>query len=671
MTAPISSEPVAGKLDRPAAPVAAAVVVVASFLAGAGAVAASSVMGSDLARLGIAVVLVVVGWLVMRPGPDHALSVAIGRQVLRGVGTSTVVLGAYLGGLAALTTAIPDGPGVLAWSQPPSATTVIVTVYGIPTLALLALAVTGMRAWSAGAGIALPMVAVLIMATTGAGTAVISVTMLVVAAVLAVVVLRVSGPWADLASAAAAMAASFAFGAGTSPFGTLGSTQLAGTPESAPAGRLSAGALVAVLAGALLVAAALLLIAVARRDLATGVLAGSIFAMPPVLLAAWLPPGSRWPAEVVVALAGVPVLVALAGMVAIRVPRLRDRVVAALPKRHDEPRTLSSAMAAAACAVVVAAAAVAFVILAVPVIGMAPWLQGAIALVVLFAAAALGYWLPATPGAAASVVALLGLGLASPWARLLAGSWVTASIADRVIVGVLDLGAAAALAWFLTRRHNHPGVYAAATYTLAGSLAAFLGALLFDTGAFANGDSPFANDLAPVAILGLPLLLLGLGALVAVVRGHRAVGHAVGAVAFAVAGLVPIKVTVGLFTGGGVEGYAMQYALSPLTPTDWLQTSAAFRDANGTLVVAVLVLVVVALAVATSLPLRPSAPLAGAVALLVLAGVQSAMLIVLSNRTSDDAQLLGQVLGGLALVVAVVAAAVARVATARVAADRA
>jgi hypothetical protein len=665
VTAPSDSELATHPGGRPRKPVASGVVILAAFLVGAGALAVSSVLQSDLLRLGIAVVLVLGGWLVSRPGrdPEHPASLAIGVHVLRGVGTAYIVLGAYLGGLALLTAAIPDGPVFPGESVGPSPTVVVLMVYGVPTLALLAVATTGIRAWTAGAGAALPMITVLLMAGAGASTAAVAISMLVVGVVLAVVVIRTRGRWADLAAAAAAMATSFAFGAGSSPFGTLGTTQLAGTPETGPSGQIPAGALTAVLAGALLVASVLVLVAVLRRDLAGGVLAGAILAMPPVLLSTWVPPGARWPTEAIVALAGVPAAVAVIAMVAIRIPRVRKAIAGALPSEEDTEGddetagSRSDAIATAGCAVVVAAAAVAFVVLALPVLGWAQWAQGAVALVVLFGAAALGYWLPKTPGAAGSVVALLGLGLASPWARLLAGSWMGASQADRIITGVLDLGAAAALAWFLTRRHPHPGVYAAAAYTLAGSTAAFLGSLMFDAGSLATGASPFSGPLAPVTIVALPLILLGIGAVVATARGRIRTGQAVGAVAVAAAGFVPLKVLVGQFTGGSAQGYALQFALNPLTPTDWLQTSMVFRDVTGPARVAILAMVVLALVLATSLVTRPSAPLAGAVALLLLAAVQSTLLTVLSSGTTDDAQLLGQVLGGLAAVVAVIAIA--------------
>jgi hypothetical protein len=712
VTAPTHTEPAV----RPDAPIAAAVVVVAAMLGGAGALAVSSVLSSDVVRLVIAAVLLVGGWLVARPAGDrqHPVTLALGSHVLRGIGTSYAVLGAYLGGLALLTASVPDAPLAGEYAGP-SPTAVILLVYGLPALALLAVATTGMRAWTAGAGAILPMVVVLLMATAGAGAAAISVTMLVVAVALVVVVVRAAAwpAWADLASAAAAMATSFAFGAGTSPFGSLGATQLVGAAGTAPPGRLPTGALVVVLAGSLLLATILLLVAVARRDVAGGVLVGTIFAMPPVLLGTWVPSENRWPAEAIVALAGVPAVVALTAMIAIRIPRFRDTLVAILPTRPaeraadepdseefdgdepdggefdggefdgaeltggeihsgeihsgeldsgepaDVPRPLSGALAAAACAVTVAAAAVVFVVLAMPVFGWPAWVQGAVALLVLVAAGALGYWLPANPGAAGSVVALLGLGLASPWARLLAGTWASASQTERIITGVLDLGAAVALAWFLVRRHPRPGVFAAAAYTLAGSAAAFLGPLLFNADYFTTGAPPFGSELAPVAIVALPLLLLGLAAAVAVFRGRLAAGQAVGAVAVAAAGFLPLKILVGRFTGGTVDGYAMQVTLNPFTPTDWLQTSTAFREVTGPVLVAVLVMVLLALVLATSLASRPSAALAAAVALLLLATVQSSLLTVLASGSTDDAELLGQVLGGLAALTVVIGVATA------------
>jgi hypothetical protein len=74
---------------------------------------------------------------------------------------------------------------------------------------------------------------------------------------------------------------------------------------------------------------------------------------------------------------------------------------------------------------------------------------------------------------------------------------------------------------------------------------------------------------------------------------------------------------------------------------------------------------VLALVLATSLATRASAPLAGAVALLLLAAVQASLLSVLDTGGVEDAELLGQVLGGFAAVIAVVALATAVAATRR------
>jgi hypothetical protein len=80
---------------------------------------------------------------------------------------------------------------------------------------------------------------------------------------------------------------------------------------------------------------------------------------------------------------------------------------------------------------------------------------------------------------------------------------------------------------------------------------------------------------------------------------------------------------------------------------------------TGPVLVAVLVMVLLALVLATSLARRPSAALAGAVALLLLATVQSSLLTVLASGTTADAELLGQVLGGLAALAAVIGIATA------------
>ena len=110
-----------------------------------------------------------------------------------------------------------------------------------------------------------------------------------------------------------------------------------------------------------------LVVAVSRSDLAGGVLAGSVFAMPPVLLPAD-PPFGTWPVGTQLTLVAVPVLVALVALVALRSHGFR-RALLSVPAAV---RQTSDAGSAAACAVVVAAAAVVFVALAMPVLGWEP-----------------------------------------------------------------------------------------------------------------------------------------------------------------------------------------------------------------------------------------------------------------------------------------------------------
>lgn len=635
--APPEEDPV---LDAPEAPGAAVVAVLAAFVVGVGAVGASSVLSSAWPRLLVAVGLVVFGGMIARSAraghPYHPLALALGGRVLGGIGTSLAVLGAYLGGLAVLTVLAENARAA------PSAVTVVLIVYGPPLAALCAVAVRGSRAWLVGAGVLAPMTVVLLMVAAESGSGRVSVFMLALAVVLTALVLT-AGPgvrWPDAAAPAAAMAVSFAFGAGTSPFGALGATQVGGAVGGEATGGLTGAASVVVAAGALLVAVVLLLVAVRRRDVATGVLAGCLFVMPPVRLMIPLPPGGA-PGEVEIALVGVPVLVAMVALAAIRLLGLRRRLV-----------PLPDADAAAACAVVVAGCAVVFLTLAMPVLGWGTAVQGVVALVVLVGAAALGYWLPGRAGAAAAVVALLGLAFAEPWARL-PGPFVDAGRADLAVTGVLDLVAAGALAWLLPRRHPHVAVFAAAAYLLLGALAGFVGPLLVSEGFLTGTGAPFDGAWAPVLVLTLPLLLVGIPA-AALAFGPRApAGQAVGAVVLAAAGFLPMTALVGEL-GPGASSYLARLSLAPLTPTDWLTLSYLLPTVAGPVLVAVAALVALALVLAASLARRPSAPLAAAVALVLLAAVQASLLTVLSEWSGAEAELLGWVLGAVAVVAAVV-----------------
>jgi hypothetical protein len=192
--------------------------------------------------------------------------------------------------------------------------------------------------------------------------------------------------------------------------------------------------------------------------------------------------------------------------------------------------------------------------------------------------------------------------------------------------------------------------------------------MLFNADYLYAGTPPFDTALAPVAVVVLPLVLLGLGAIVAVLRGHLAIGQAVGAVVLAAGAFVPLKVLVGQLLGGTTAqglpaGYLMQLSLSPLTPTDWANTSAALREPSTPLIISILVMVLIALTLAGSLAPRPSPPLAAAVALTLLVAVQLGLLFALTTRAVEDAQLLGQLLGALGALATVIGLAAGRNAT--------
>ncbi|MGB3437126.1 MAG: hypothetical protein WBA97_00120, partial [Actinophytocola sp.] len=102
----------------------------------------------------------------------------------------------------------------------------------------------------------------------------------------------------------------------------------------------------------------------------------------------------------------------------------------------------------------------------------------------------LGHWLPAPAGPALAVVALVGLGLARPWADL-AG------------LPVLDLVMAVG-AWPLLRRHPVPPVFAA--------------------------TACLALRVLPLAPLAAVLLVGGVAAVVALLRKTAPIGQAMGAV---------------------------------------------------------------------------------------------------------------------------------------------
>jgi len=430
---------------EPERPFAAASAVLAAFALGAAVTAAFELLGNDAVRVLLALFVAGVGLGVLAVRADHEWTRAFGRPVLRGVGVGLVVLGAYLAGGA----------------------------FGLPSpyvVALVALALLATRAL-ASFGVLAPIVVALLMVAASAGQTAVSLTMLVVAVVGVVVVLAApaGAAWGDLAGATAGMAVTVAVGLGTS------SLVVAGVSARLPR-QPSGGILVAIV----VVAAVLLMVAMVRRDLVSGLLAGSVLVVSPES----------------VALAVVSATVAVVALLAVRVPAVRSALVgvpAAL-----RPSRPSDAAATAACAVVAATALV-----------LAALALGNVLLIVfaLVVAGALAYFLPGSHGAALSVVTLVALLLA---------------LRD-VSSGLVALAIAVAVALPLLRRHPRPPVFAAAAYLLLG----VLGQLL---------DLPSAGWFV---VLLLPLLLVGVPAAVLALRGpHVAVGQALGTLVLAMSAVL-------------------------------------------------------------------------------------------------------------------------------------
>jgi hypothetical protein len=646
--------------DTPAAPGAAAFAVVGALLTGAGAIAMTAVFTVNALGLLLAAVLVAAGWAIYRLGTarEHPVTRALGHRTLRGIGTSLAVLGAYLAGLAALAMAVSGG--LLDDADSGSVFLVVFLVYGTPALALLVLAATGMRAWTAGAGAVSTMLVVLVMNAANASVAAVSITMLVAAVALALVVLRApaESAWGNVAAAAGAMAAGYAFGAGTSPFGTLGAGQ-AGTQtvDPNPAGALDVTVGGVVLALALIVTAVLVLVAVVRRDVAGGILAGSVVTIVP----AFAGPTSmiltaRWVGVGVVAL--VVALVVVTALVAARLPAVRagfTRLIAAARS--------AGAPAAAACGAVIAVALVVLVVQTLPLFAFEPWVQGVIGLALLLVAGALAYALPGAAGAAAAVAVLIGLHLFPVWPRLLWAFWEGAR-AGFALSGVLTFVTAVAAAWLFMARHRRVAVSAAAAYVVAGSGAYLISALAVGS----QVDS--ASDAATVAVVAmvLPLFLIGVVAAVAAWSTRfAAYGQAVGAVVLAAGGFLPMKVLLSevIHTGDGMTEIALLNGLRALTPTD-ADLSWAVRETNEPVIIAMVVMVVLALVLAASVARRPSAALAGGAALALLGGTQLAVFAAALEGASS----VGWTIGVVGLLAGVAAAGSAVVAARAVTPDR-
>lgn len=615
----------------------ATVLVLAAAVGGAGTVAVSPVLPNPVALL-VAVLVLASGLLVARPARtgDESVLRAVGPAVLRGVGGALAVLGGYLLGLALL--------GMLAESreltQPPSAVTALLVLYGAVIVLVLGLSLTGQRPWHAPAGALLVLIPVFaVVGEAAIDPSTVAVVALVLAIVLAVPVVRLPGGSAagNLLAAAAATATTVAYGAGASPLGYIGASQvMVGSGSVAMAG-LPSGWVIGI---ALLVAGVLVLVAVARKDIAGGILAGTVLVAPPantvftsinpetpVLAALWVPPLA------VVVLAGV----------AIGLPRLRSGLASAVralgPSRIPSP---------AACAAASVAALTTLAVLLLPVLDVPSWLRGLLALGVVLAATGLGATLSGVSGTVAAVAALLGSRLASPWTAWLHSERTVGnpSLDTMIVVAVLDLLGTVALCLLLLRRHRRPAVYAASAYTIIGGLGAVTGTSVAYVEMFTDLPNP---GIFVVLAVTVPLLVIAVPAAIDVFQ-RPAVGQAVGAVVLAAAAFIPLKATLSRLMGTDLEPM-VRVSLSPLTPSEWSGLAGASEWDTVTTVIAVAVFLVMALIFAASLARRPSAPLAAAVALTMLV-IPQTMLLVLDI---DVIEIVAWCLGGLAVLAAAVA----------------
>jgi hypothetical protein len=403
------------------------------------------------------------------------LSLLPGVPLGRAIGTGLLVFGVHLLGVALTGVAAPrDRAGVA------------LLLTGLTALAALGLAVTRMRVWLVVAGVLVPVTAVAAFVPAGAGRTGVSAALLVVAVLFTAVVVAAprGAAWGDLAGAAAATAATFAFGAGSAPVGALFRLPWVAFEAGPPPHGLAAAAF--------LVAVVLVLLAVARRDPATGLLAALVVTQPaatsaPVVLPVLVP-------------------VAVVALVAVRVPAVRS-ALAAVPvalRRGSPPAARAAAWAAAVAAAALVAATLPF--------------PGVPALVALVVAGPLAHFLPTGAGSALAVVAMVGLALARPWHHL---------VAEAGVAGALAFLTAVAAIWPLTRRHPTPAVLAAAAYLL---LVVLPRAVVLDG--------------APVVALLFPLVLLGVPSAVLAVRPRTAPGaQAVGAVVLGAAVLLPAAVS--------------------------------------------------------------------------------------------------------------------------------
>lgn len=582
--------------------------IIGAMLLGAGALMLFAWSSQNWARALIVLALFAIGIAVNGNRTDYGndrFSQALGQDVKAGIGASATFVGAYL-----------LGPLVLSFdNSQPKPVVILLLIFGFPLLALLRFVSRDMVAGAIGVAVLVPVLGAVLLAQAGVGAATVALIALLVSIALFVLVIVLPKTWelAQPVSAFGAMAASFAVGAGTSSVGTLTVQQ---ADNAVPA--LPPAPQAIVLVFGLLVAVGYLIVALARHHAASGLIAGSVLAVPPTSLLIGYAYGTHDLTGALAVLVAVPVVAAVVAAVALYVPAARRLLRQALPPHLRAARPVVGTTTLRA----VIGVALAVVTQVVPLIGHAYVAQGVIMTVLLAAAVALAWLVPTTPGAVLAGVVLVELGLDAPWWRI-AGDAATRT-PGLVIVSAIGLLITAAVAVALVWRHRRPGVCAAAAYALAGALATLLAAAIGRAG----------GDLAAVTWYIGPLVLLAVPAAYAALReqGKRLVaGQAVGCLLLAGGGfalarlLLPVTQTSAIVADVG---------LAPLIPT--------FTDVGGGLPgsgaapLAALLMFLVAVPFLVSTVRRPSVPLAAASVLVLVEGAAAALLGVADTWPSSS-----------------------------------
>ncbi|MGH3860256.1 hypothetical protein, partial [Actinokineospora sp.] len=177
---------------------AARLTVAAALLLGVSTVVLFAAIPGPTGRFALLAVVVMSGVAVFAAGSRAfgRFSYAVGPAVCRGVGGGAIVLGAYL-----------TGPLVVHVVGETSLTVSVLLTFLPAFLALLVLAMKGVRAGVVGAAIVVPTVLVLLPAATGAGPGLTALSLLALSVLAAVVAVPAPSSWSTAGISAGATAA--------------------------------------------------------------------------------------------------------------------------------------------------------------------------------------------------------------------------------------------------------------------------------------------------------------------------------------------------------------------------------------------------------------------------------------------------------------------------------